>query len=200
MRGAIIRLKMKGECIRRFDISSQVIFAFSLTVSTAKCTLNTHKEDSICNYFVWRDDLRVANPLKYKPCNAATCKKPKARASHRMCVRGFCKECCIEAAKLAGGSCKAPNHRIPTIAPGLAESGSVSTPSSAGTALFPARPYGRMLSPLYAQKLAQITSPNTELDLRAKYRKENAVSIRVLWWTEVRRLKDDESEDILINS
>jgi hypothetical protein len=183
---------MKGGCTRRL-YSTNHLKPYAFLTLLEQCSLNTHRDDRLCDYFVWRDDLRITQPpeseSKRKPCSAVTCKRIKPRAAHRMCIRGFCKECCREAAKFKLSDelfCKAPKHKLTTDTPGPVQSSSGFSQSSAPASLVPAGPFGRMLSPLYAQKLAQTFSPATDPDLRGKYRKENAVSIRVLWWTEVR--------------
>lgn len=167
-----------------------------------QCPDNTHTDDRKCSGFVWRDDL--VSPIKTlsEQCNGPVCSmRATPAALHQKCIRRFCKQCCTSANQTSPGlNCIAPRH------PKISDIPLLSTPQqplpqpsqpllqplsqeATSSHVHAEQSYGRMLSPIYQQKLRDnnFASINTSAQAaqREKYRRETAHTVRVRWWSQV---------------
>jgi hypothetical protein len=163
-----------------------------------KCPDNTHKEERLCDGFVWRDDLLkpTEQSPKHELCSGSTCKlRLKARVLHQKCVHRYCIDCCRDASTT---TCRAPRHSTSSAVPSVNIGSSAMAQSSTSDGISAAAvitrtssgPFGKMLSPIYAQKLMardfEVPGDTANIQQKNQYQKENISVIRVRWWNEVR--------------
>lgn len=155
---------------------------------------------------------------RHETCTGPGCQLlSKPHVLHRSCRYCSCISCCRTRLLAENTTCPAPRHNRPTTAgsqtagtlfpspssyaPSISDTSptplglqTLAQPqSSATTAKSPehsGRAYGRMLSPIYAEKLKQndfeLTSIALHTEHRDRYRKESSVTILVKWWLQVR--------------
>ncbi|KAJ7481126.1 hypothetical protein B0H11DRAFT_2233038 [Mycena galericulata] len=105
-------------------------------------------------------------------CSSDTCAR-KPRSSNTNCSQRFCKECCIASTV----RCRISAHNPPPSSIATSSGGAVAPPQFAG-------PYGKMISPDYAFKIAMrdhLVVPSTRMQTEA-YRMEAQITIKAKYW------------------
>jgi hypothetical protein len=101
-----------GKVYQKVGLSPRFVSLFIWS----KCPSNTFTAESLCSYFVWREDLTSPPPSSTRPatvlCISEACQNArKARTANSRCSWAFCKECCLATGQLcsiSGHSTTAP--------------------------------------------------------------------------------------------